>query len=133
MQPALRILIVEDSRSDVQLIREMILDTGIKHEVQWLSDGEKAMRYFLEGNSADLILLDLNIPKIDGYSVLSFLAERGISIVTPVVVMTGSNNPSDIARAKEKGASAYIIKPMTIEEIDRTTETLKRILSGIMA
>jgi CheY-like chemotaxis protein len=123
----IKLALVEDSKSDARLIMEMLDDTGLEYNVAWLSDGEQALHYFEANASVDFILLDLNIPKINGHQLMGLLKERGVLRATPVIVMTGSNSPDDMMKAKENGVVCYLIKPMTVEEMDRMAVTLKEI------
>ena len=120
------ILLIEDNRSDAHVIQELIADTGLDSRVTWLCNGEKAINYFDDGNTAGLIILDLNLPRVNGHAVMAYLNENGKDI--PVLVMTGSSSPRDIERAQAAGAVCYIIKPMTIGEMDETTAVLKKMI-----
>lgn len=124
------VLLIEDNKSDALLIQEMMRDTGIKHRLTWLNDGEKAVRYFEAGNAADIIILDLNLPKFSGHQMMDFFKEQDISSKMPVVILTGSTSPLDLETAKDKGVVSYLIKPMTIEEMKQVTATFKDILLG---
>ncbi len=124
----LQILLIEDNRGDAQLIREIITDTGIDNDVTWINDGEKAVDYFRRGNRADIVILDLNLPKMNGHEVLGFLRSNGLCPPTPVVIMTGSTSPTDMKLARENGVKCYMVKPMTVEEMDETAAQLKLIL-----
>ncbi len=128
MSETLRILLIEDNESDALLMREMIDDTGLETEITWLNDGEKAMKFFDEGKKADMVLLDLNIPKVSGHEVLALLKDSDVLTNVPVVIMTGSSYPQDRERTKESGVVCYLVKPMTIKEMERTTEILKDIM-----
>lgn len=125
---AKRLVLIEDNRSDANLIEEMLGETGLEHELIWLHDGEEAIKFFKDGGRADLILLDLNVPRFNGHEVMRFLNEEGLCQGTPVVIMTGSTSPTDQAKAREEGAIFYLVKPMTMEEIDRTVGSLKKIM-----
>ncbi len=129
MNEPLRIVLIEDSRSDAHLIEEVLKDTGIEHQLVWLSDGEKALEY-LETNVADFILLDLKLPMFSGHQLLDMLKNRGIVDRTPVIILTGSSSPDDRELAKENGVVCYLIKPMNLEEMEQMTGMLKEILLG---
>jgi two-component system, chemotaxis family, response regulator Rcp1 len=132
MSEPLQILLVEDNRGDADLTKELIKDTGIAHSVTWLDDGEKAIEFLSEGKKADLIIIDLNLPIVSGHEIIKFLRVRGLCKTTPVIILTGSNSPMDLEKAKKNGVVCYLIKPMTIEEMDRITRTFKAVLSGEM-
>ncbi len=125
-----RILLIEDNRPDADIIRELIKDTGIVHELIWLDNGEKAIKFFDDGEQANLIIIDLNLPRVSGHEVLEFLKARGISKTTPVIVLTGSDSTLDKEKARKNNVVCYLIKPMTAEEMEGTTETLREIMLG---
>jgi len=120
---------VEDNRADALLVREMLETTGLPYELTMVKDGEKAIEFFERGSSVDLVILDLNLPRVHGHAVMRFLKDKGITKSTDVVVMTGSTSPSDLERVRESGALCYITKPMSLSEIERTSSRLKLILS----
>ena len=103
-----QILLVEDSPTDVRLIREAIRTSSIPAEVTIASDGERAIS-LLGQFQPDLIILDLNIPRVGGFEVL----ERNRPMErAPVVVFTSSDRPEEQARALSLGVREYIVKPM---------------------
>jgi CheY-like chemotaxis protein len=124
---AIQIVLVEDNRSDASLIEEIIADTRLEHSLTWLRDGEEAIGYFDKGGWADFIILDLNLPKVNGHEVLRFLRGHKACRDIPVIVMTGSTSPLDRSLAKDRGVRCYLVKPMTIEEIDLITRSLNDI------
>ncbi|OPY34586.1 MAG: transcriptional regulator NarL [Methanomassiliicoccales archaeon PtaU1.Bin124] len=128
MSEPLKIVLVEDNKGDARLIEEMIRDTGEAFTITWLNDGMRAIEYFSAGDDADLILLDLKIPKVSGHEVLSFLKERSIPSRIPVIIMTGSTYQADIDKAMQKGAAEYLLKPMSMDEIENITRILRDIL-----
>lgn len=109
----LHILLVEDNPADVLMVREGIRMASVKADVLIAYDGEQALRFLNEFKfKPDFILLDLNLPKFNGFSILEqYRAQGG----PPIIVLTGSENPSDRARAMELGVSEYIIKPTSFE------------------
>jgi two-component system, chemotaxis family, response regulator Rcp1 len=84
-----------------------------------LRDGEEALNYLedmAEQSKPDLIILDLNLPKRDGFGVLNeYRASPALSFV-PIVILTSSDSPADRLRAKSIGVYAFLQKPMTLEE-----------------
>lgn len=126
----LNIVLIEDSKSDADLTREILKDTGFEHRLTWLSDGEKALQYFETDQAVDFILLDLNLPRLNGHRVMEILKERGILRETPVMILTGSTSPIDMDRVKENGAVCYLIKPMTVEEMEQMTKVFKELFLG---
>ena len=111
-----RILVVEDNPADVYLIRSALAEHSIKADVDVVSDGERARtvaRSFQDGVSAwpDLVLLDINLPKIDGLELLQRLA----AAPCPIVVMSSSQSPSDRQQALDNGAACYFWKPTDLD------------------
>tara|TARA_B100001750_G_scaffold144456_1_gene115320 strand:+ start:105 stop:572 length:468 start_codon:yes stop_codon:yes gene_type:complete len=113
------ILLVEDNPADVRLVTEVLGDPSINITVA--EDGEEALTV-LKGDSGnkplwpDLILLDLNMPKMDGLEVLAEIKKDPQLRVIPVVVMTTSEREQDIVKSYDLQASGYIRKPMDLIE-----------------
>jgi len=105
----LHILLVEDNPADVMLVREALRTAPLAADVIIAYDGEQATKLLMELSfKPDFIILDLNMPKFDGFSVLErYRARDG----QPVVVFTSSLNPTEKQRALDLGAKDYIIKP----------------------
>lgn len=130
MSDPIQILLIEDNQGDADIIKELLIDTGIAHSLTWLDNGEKAIEFFNEGRETDLVILDIKLPRVSGHEIVEFLRRRGISTTIPVIVLTGSNSPVDQESAKQNGVVCYLIKPMTIEEMEKMTITLMEILLG---
>jgi PAS domain S-box-containing protein len=114
-----RVLVVEDNPTDVRLVAEALSEHKVWHEMVVLQDGEQALQYLrnlAENAKPDLIILDLNLPKRDGFGVLNeYRASPTLSFV-PIVILTSSDSPADRLRAKSIGVHAFLQKPMTLEE-----------------
>lgn len=115
-----RILLVEDSRNDVELILTALSENAIANEVVVVRDGEEALDYLyrrglfrlrLEGNPI-AILLDLKLPKIDGVEVLAALKSDPVLRMIPVIVLSSSQEEPDLIRCYELGTNAYVVKPI---------------------
>ena len=105
-----QILLVEDNAGDVLAIRQLLAALPIRISVA--RDGEQAIQLLEDSEyKPDLIILDLNIPKVPGLAVL----ER-CKPTAPVVVFTSSANPAESQRAKELGASEFVQKPYDLDE-----------------
>ncbi len=114
-----RVLVVEDSPTDVRLIEEALSENEVWHEMVVLQDGEEAFQYVkhvAENSRPDLIILDLNLPKRDGFGVLTECRASPTLSWVPVVILTSSDSPADRLRAKSIGVNAFLQKPMTLEE-----------------
>jgi chemotaxis family two-component system response regulator Rcp1 len=121
MQP-IEILLVEDSPSDANLTIRNFRDSKIVNNLSWVEDGETAMEYLQQqGEYAhvarpDLVLLDLNLPGMDGREVLEAIKTNPQLKSIPVVILTTSADEADILRSYQLNANCYITKPVDIQE-----------------
>lgn len=121
MKPA-RILMVEDNEGDVLLTRLALKDSKILVELDVVEDGVEAIDYLRHrGKHAgaprpDLILLDLNLPRMDGREVLTEVKSDPDLRRIPVVILTGSSAEEDLVRAYDLHANCYVVKPVGAEE-----------------
>ena len=120
-QRPILILLVEDNEGDVRLTREAFKEGRVANRLEVVSDGVEALRYLRregphkEAIRPDLILLDLNLPKMDGREVLEKIKTDPQLKRTPVVVLTTSNAEDDIVRTYDLHANCYITKPVDFE------------------
>jgi two-component system response regulator len=121
------ILLVEDNPDDAELTRIAFAQTGGGHSLRVVGDGAMAVSYLL-GCRADelpaLVLLDLNLPKLDGREVLQAIRAAPATRTLPVVVLTTSAEPFDVDRAYALGANSYIQKPV---DFQRFVEAVRQI------
>ncbi|OKH24814.1 two-component system response regulator [Hydrococcus rivularis NIES-593] len=119
-----RILLVEDSIRDVELILTSLAENNLGNEVVVVRDGEEALDYLYrrglyrlrrEGNPV-VVLLDLKLPKIDGIEVLTDIKANEALRTVPVVVLTSSREEDDLTRCYELGTNAYVVKPIDFHE-----------------
>ncbi len=119
----MEILLVEDNAADVRLVREALAEGQVHADLHWAASGEDALRY-LRGSDGkpgghaapDLVLLDLNLPGLNGQEVLAAIKSDPALLRIPVVVLTSSANPSDVQAAYGHHANAYLVKPQDYEE-----------------
>jgi two-component system response regulator len=123
MAPAPRtILLVEDSPDDLALAEAAFAELGLEHRLQAVIDGEEALEVLLGGEPstwsarADLVLLDLQLPGIDGFEVLRRLRADPRVGVVPVVVLTSSVEDEDVLTCYRLGANSYVRKPTDFDE-----------------
>lgn len=117
-----RILLVEDNPADVYMLREA-LGVGPDGDIDLvtLGDGEEALDYitrsgpFAEAPTPDLVVLDLNLPKLDGIDILRRLRPLEAYRDVPVVVFTSSDSPRDRANALASGATEFLTKPSELD------------------
>lgn len=123
MNEHMLILLVEDNPEDVIMARITLKDINIKNPVVVVSDGEEALDYlykrgeYADAISPDLIILDLNLPKISGYDVLKEIKSNETFRTIPVIVFTVSTNEQDVETAYKLGANSFIQKPAEPDEM----------------
>jgi CheY-like chemotaxis protein len=127
------ILLAEDRRDDVLLIRRALAAANVKNPLMVLPDGEETLAY-LDGTGdyanrqrfplPDIILLDLKMPKMDGFEVLRAIKERPHLHHIRVIVLTSSEDIFDVNKAYELGASSFLVKPLEFENFAGLMRTL---------
>src|SRR5262245_25749986 len=110
------VLLVEDNPADVLLIREGMRKSRIPSDVVIAYDGEEALKLLGTTCKFDLVILDLNVPKVNGHA---FLERYRVHDGPPAVVFTGSLKTDDRTRALALGANDYVVKPRVFEEFVR--------------
>ncbi len=126
------ILLADDNATDAELTIRALEIGGIKQQIVWVQDGEAALHYvFRKGVYAErapgnprLMLLDLHMPKIDGLDVLAQIKANEATRGTPVVIMSSSDQESDMARSYERHANSYIVKPVDFKQFTEQVATL---------
>lgn len=119
---SVEILMVEDDPADVELTREAFKDSKIHLQFNVVEDGVKAMEYLRRQGAysaavrPDLILLDLNLPRMDGREVLSEIKKDDSLRLIPVVVLTTSSADADIFKSYGLGANCFVTKPIGLEQ-----------------
>lgn len=118
------ILLADDNATDVELTTRALQIGGVKQEIVWVQDGEAALHFvFREGAYASrppgnprLMLLDMNMPKIDGMDVLGRIKEDPRTRAIPVVIMSSSDQSSDMTASYARYANGYIVKPVDFKQ-----------------
>ena len=120
------ILLIEDNPDDVDLTKRALIKSNILNELIVASDGEKAFELLLADNPLipAVILLDLNLPKIDGLGVLRRIRSDKRTRLLPVVILTSSNEENDLIEGYEMGANSYIRKPVDFNHFIEAVQTL---------
>lgn len=117
-----RILLVEDNPGDVELVRLALATAKVKNRLDVVKDGQGALDYlrghgrFAQAPRPDLVLLDLNLPLLDGREVLRQIKDDPALAHLPVIVLTTSSDESDVLRSYRLHANAYITKPVDFQE-----------------
>jgi len=103
-----KILIVDD----VELNRELLSDILAKeYEIDTAADGEEAIEKLKKGTKYSLILLDIQMPKVDGYGVMDYMDENGLFLVYPVIIISGASEGDTESKCFDYNVSDFIAKP----------------------
>ena len=127
----IEILLVEDNPGDVRLTREGLTESKVRNNLHVARDGVEAMAFLRgEGQHAnavrpDLILLDLNLPRMDGREVLSEVKSDPKLKTIPVVVLTTSRAEQDVLRSYDLHANCYITKPVDLEQFITVVKSIE--------
>lgn len=125
------IMLVEDSAADVALAKEIFKEGGLSFDLQVACDGVEALEMLRkEGEHADkplpdFILLDLNMPRMDGREFLSIVKADPKLKRIPVLIMSTSDSPRDVLTCYELQANAYIAKPLDIDDFISLVESIR--------
>jgi CheY-like chemotaxis protein len=131
------VLLVEDNPTDVFVIKEVIKSAGLAVNLKVATNGQEALHYLLDIEARKdvscpvLILLDLNLPKIDGIEVLRRLRELSRCKQTPVIVVTSSTAEQDRAAVSRLGANAYFRKPKSLAAYKELAQLITRFIPDI--
>ncbi|MGZ8786524.1 MAG: response regulator [Acidimicrobiia bacterium] len=118
------VLLVEDSPGDVRLTRDALVETNLRVNLSVAVDGAEAMAFlrhegeYGDSPQPDLILLDLNLPKMDGRQVLAEIKEDERLRAIPTIILTTSAAESDIVKSYQLQANAYLSKPVQLDAFD---------------
>ena len=127
----LELLIIEDNPGDVRLLQEAFDELQANVKIRVAKDGAEGIEVLISNQEAksswrpDLILLDLNLPKISGHDVLAQIKSDPHTRWIPVIVLTSSKAESDVRRAYESHANAYLRKPSTLDGLMAAAQDVK--------
>lgn len=130
MLNSIEVLLIEDSPSDAHLTIKSFEQAKIANSLHWVEDGETAIEYLRrQGEYAtvsrpDLIVLDLNLPGMDGREVLAEIKADADLKRIPVVVLTTSNNEDDILRSYNLNANCYVTKPFDVRQFMQVVQLI---------
>jgi len=123
----LRVLLVEDDESDVIFFQRALRALGARLDLETARDGEEAVQILSRDDGRpppDRVLLDLKLPRRSGIEVLSWIRTNPVLRDLSVTIMTSSGEPSDLARIKQLGIDAYILKPVSYQGLLEVVRTL---------
>lgn len=121
MKP-IHILLVEDNEGDIMLIKEAFGNVKLTNDLTILKDGEKAIKFlkkeaeYREISIPDLIILDVNLPRVNGHEVLQFVKNSKDLKSIPVIMLTTSSSDKDIELSYDNYANCYITKPVDVDD-----------------
>jgi two-component system, response regulator len=127
------ILLVEDNPDDVALTIRAFEKNRIKNRIIVTEDGVEALDYIFRRGKFEnrdlkelpaVVLLDLKLPKLDGFEVLKAIRENELTKFLPVVILTSSKEEQDIVKGYKNGANSYIRKPVEFEKFFNVIQTL---------
>jgi two-component system, chemotaxis family, response regulator Rcp1 len=127
----IEILLVEDNPADVRLTTEVLKDAKLSNTIHVARDGVEALQYLRREGSfgnvpcPDMILLDLNLPRLDGRDVLVQIKSDPVLKRIPVVILTTSDAEQDIMRSYELHANCYITKPVDLDQFIKVVQSIE--------
>lgn len=127
----IHILLVEDNEGDIVLTLEALKEAKLRNHISVVRDGEEALEFlykkgrFSGEQSPQLILLDINLPKMNGKEVLSVIKNDNDLKKIPVVILTTSSSESDILEAYNNHANCYITKPVDLDKFLDVIHTIE--------
>jgi CheY-like chemotaxis protein len=121
-----RILLVEDNRADAILLQEALRAADVSSPVDHVTDGEQALAHQRETNTPpSLMLLDLNLPRMDGREVLATVKADPELRDIPVIILTTSSAPKDVELAYSRGANAFVRKPLGMDRLVEAAASIR--------
>ncbi|MEI6946407.1 response regulator [Paraflavisolibacter sp. H34] len=131
MNKEVHILLVEDNEGDIVLTREAMHEAQLHNKMDVARDGEEALQFlrkegrFREAVTPDLILMDINLPRLDGKEVLSIIKMDDFLKIIPVIMLTTSNSEKDVMESYLNHANCYITKPVKLSDFMDVIHTIR--------
>ncbi|WP_414541537.1 response regulator [Nostoc sp. CCY0012] len=125
------LLVVEDSNEDFRMLQRLMRRMAVQNPIHRCTNGDEVLELLYQHKSdchskvvirPSVILLDLNLPGIDGRDILERLKQDMSFKEIPIIVFTTSSNPKDIELCYQKGANGYLVKPMDAQELKKTIQ-----------
>jgi DNA-binding response OmpR family regulator len=128
MQNSKPILLIEDDDVDVMTVNRALQDSKVTNQLVSIGDGEEAIEYLKDESAPkpSIILLDLNMPKMDGAEFLKVVKADNTLKKIPVVILTTSNSDRDVIESFELGAAGYMVKSVDYEKFVETIRAIDR-------
>jgi two-component system response regulator len=126
------VLLIEDNEDDIELTRLAFKANNFGNEIKVIMDGEKALNFLLQKGNNELdtlgkpifILLDINLPKVNGLDILTHLKKADHIKHIPVIMLTTSKQDEDIIKSYDLGANSYVRKPVDYQEFIKVINNL---------
>jgi chemotaxis family two-component system response regulator Rcp1 len=130
----MRILLVEDSLADIELTLDALSGAKIANDVVVMRDGASAMQYLRTTTDGppDLVILDLNLPRMTGHEVLAAMQADDSLRRLPVAVLTTSSAEADVARTYDLGANCFLTKPVNIDQFIHVVQSIDDFWLGLV-
>ena len=125
MKAQIKILLIEDDPDDVELLEDSLKDNNVHYEMDVINDGGLVSNY-LRGETGlpDIIVLDLNLPRVHGREILRKIKITSLYKDIPLIILTTSSSKEDMEYSTQYGANKFIKKPTTVEGIKSTIATI---------
>ncbi len=130
----MKILLVEDSLADIELTLEALEGAKVANEVTVVRDGAAAIEHLRGGPALrpDLVILDLNLPRMTGHEVLAAIRGDDVLHRIPVAVLTTSSAEADVARTYDLGANCFLTKPVDIDQFIHVVQSIDDFWLGLV-
>lgn len=132
MSEAIHILLVEDNEGDIFLTKEAFQEKGIYNDISVVRDGKEAIDFlsktenYVNAPSADLVLMDINLPKKNGIEVLKYIRDNEQLKELPVIMVTTSSSEIDKRESFKNGVNFFMTKPLEVNDFLNAIINLKR-------
>ncbi|WP_211252314.1 response regulator [Marinobacterium jannaschii] len=122
----IEILLVEDNPGDIELVKAGFDEARVANNIVVIGDGQDALDFFDQAETLpDIVLLDINLPKVDGIEVLHKIKSQPRTRSVPVIILTSSEAEIDISRSYTENANSYITKPVDFEKFIEAIRSLE--------
>jgi CheY-like chemotaxis protein len=129
----MKILLVEDSLADVELTLEALKDARVANQVTVIRDGAAAIDHLRANlDPPDLVILDLNLPRLSGHEVLAAMRAHSSTRRIPVAVLTTSSAESDVEKSYDLGANCFLTKPVEIDQFIHVVHSIDNFWLGLV-
>ncbi len=134
----IEILMVDDDEGDALMTQEALEDAKFANNFYTVHDGLEALEFmeqrgrFADAPRPDLVLLDINMPRMNGHEVLSWMREQDAYKLTPVVILTTSSSDEDVLKSYEKHANCFVTKPVDLQQFNKVVQVIDEFWTSIV-